>query len=227
MPSAPSVASIRTEVVDLMSDTTTGAYTNARVNQLIARKLSETYNLLVGISEDYFITSATITLSANANSINTSTTTVIATSVAMLKLKKIFYTDGKLMYELQQMNVNDYQHEYYNTTTTDPRDFKWMLLGKKLIFSGKPVSNTSLILWYVPAFNDALTSTSALTWVVPFNWTDMVVYGVCADLRERNEEDPKYFTDKYREAKQVLVDEATNRSLAQDYTFHDAFHRWQ
>lgn len=67
--------------------------------------------------------------------------------------------------------------------------------------------------------------TDSITWDVPFNWTNYVVWDVCSQLMAREESDYNYWMGRKMEARQLIQNAAMTRDLGKTTPYRNTYRR--
>jgi len=220
MPSAVTLASLITRARDRADMTSSTFVTDARLTDYINAELSELYDLLVTAYEDYFVSTATMTLVGGTEAYNLPSN--------FYKLLKAFLREGAQRFLMRRFVVEDlsYSLEVADGVGSNNVNLRYRIMGGKIYFMPLPSIGGTVELFYVPEFQTLISPADVISFNVPVGWEDFVVSGAAARMLVKEESDPSFLVAEKERCKQRIMHAATDRDLGEPNRITDKSGRY-
>lgn len=184
------ISDLITQIRTISDMTDSNFITNTQIIGFINKAYAEVYNLIVNHSDNYFISSSTITY--------LSTTDTYSLPTDFYKLIGIDIIDSKI--SVKPFNFNERNKEPYS--------LKYILLQSTIKFIGNSYGN--LTLWYIPHPTLFTLTTDSLSVTIP-NLDQCIIYSSAIDCLLKEESDVKQLKDIYEGLKKQVINGVSPR----------------
>lgn len=148
--------------------------TATELNGLVDVSMAKLYNLLVGLYQDYFVKTATLTLSAG-NAFNL--------PADFFKTRQCFMVDtGGRRRTIPWMELSETANLSYAGTTVNCAEGYNIIDNTIRVYPENGTYTDSLILYYVPEYTPPASDTAQIKFAIAFGWDEWVVNDVAVQI---------------------------------------------
>ena len=201
------LSELRTRARRLADAVGNNFFSDAEVNDYINTGLGELHDLLVSKFEDYYVSSATFSLTSGTSSYSLSSIGISN----MYKILGVDITQGSDTMRIPRYSFNERNMFASDTSIYTDKGYtryRYNLNGSNLSFIPEPNGSDSVKVWYVPSCTKLTSDSDSTDGSLEFNWEEYAVVSAAIKMRMK-EETSVTALERERERLTARIEEAS------------------
>jgi len=189
---------------------------NGEISQLVDSSLAKLHNMLIGLYEDYFTKTDTITLANAQDTYNL--------PGDFYKMRTMFYVDQSgYRWPMRRLEIQDLTNVPL-TITYYAVPYGYVVMNNSITVFPKPINLSTpynLLMYYIPQYTPPANDATPIDYQFVFGWDEWVVNDVVVQIRNKAMM-PTDEVVRERDALEVkLRHQAYNRDAGEPHRFRD------